>query len=274
MGFKLISWNVHGLPWPITQNLTLRMQAIAERIEAEEPDVVAFQEAWPGSLGSLEAGLPSYTLHYSPTTFGNASGGLVILLRNGGALRADATSLQFRSFSRYGALHRFWEADGLAGKGALFLPLEAGDGTRIWIVNTHLQARYGSRDYRVVRRAQLRELAAWLDSLGSEDPVVIAGDFNTPARIDPAYAELAAIGVDHAWLLHESGTKTTNYPIHSTAGWIDYVLMRSGRFESCGDVRLIENERADVPYSDHSGLVADIVLGPRDLESTEASQEQ
>jgi endonuclease/exonuclease/phosphatase family metal-dependent hydrolase len=260
MKITLLTWNVHGLPYPFTQNRAARLKRIAERIESEQPDVALLQEAWPGSIGPLTDGLANYSTLYAPTSLGSAAGGLVVLVRRSGRFRADEPALRFRPYTTYAPLYRFWEADGLAGKGAVFLPLVRADGQRIWIVNTHLQARYGSRDYRVIRRAQLRELRRWIDALGEKEPVLVAGDFNTPARIDPAYAELQSIGIDHAWLLHESGTRTTNYPLHSTAGWIDYVLLRGGPFESRGGVRLIENERIDHPYSDHSAIVADIEL--------------
>jgi endonuclease/exonuclease/phosphatase family metal-dependent hydrolase len=236
------------------------MKRIAERIEAEKPDVVALQEAWPGSMAILESGLPSYSLHYTRTMFGNAAGGLVLLVRRDGRFRAEEASLRFRSFSESGPFYRIWEADGLAGKGAVFLSIVREDGTRLWIVTTHLQARYGPRDYRRVRRAQLRELKSWIDSLGGQEPVVLAGDLNTPARIDPVYDELESIGVDHAWHLHENGTTTKPHPPHSTAGWIDYVLLRPHPYESRGTASLIRNERRDHPYSDHNALVLDLEL--------------
>jgi endonuclease/exonuclease/phosphatase family metal-dependent hydrolase len=258
----VLSWNVHGLPYPLTNNRDLRMKRIAERIEAERPDVVALQESWPGSVGPLEAALRSYSMHYAPTSFGNASGGLIFLVRREGAFRADGPSLRFHPYSRYAPWYRIWEADGLAGKGALFLPVVREDGTRVWIVNTHLQARYGTRDYRVVRRAQLRELRSWIDSLGDTQPVVIAGDLNTSARIDVVYDELDSIGIDHAFLLHESSTTTKTYPPGSTKGWIDYVLVRPHPFTSRGNITLIKNERKDYPYSDHNGLMLDLELLP------------
>ena len=238
------------------------MKNIAERIEVEQADVVALQEAWPGSIGPLVSGLRSYSIHYARTTFGNAAGGLVLLVRRDGAFRAEDDSLRFRRFSVSAPWFRIWEADGLAGKGALLLPVVREDGTRLWIVTTHLQARYGPRDYRRVRRAQLRELASWMDALGGDEPVVLAGDLNTPARIDPVYDELESLGVDHAWLLHENGTTTKYHPPHSTRGWIDYVLVRSFPFESRGKASLIRNERRDKPYSDHNALVIDIELFP------------
>jgi endonuclease/exonuclease/phosphatase family metal-dependent hydrolase len=248
------------LPFPFSENRTGRLKNIAERIEAGKPDVVALQEAWPGSIGPLSSGLRSYSLHYAPTTFGNAAGGLVLLVRRDGAFRAEEASLRFREFSDSAPFYRIWEADGVAGKGALFLPVVREDGTRLWLVTTHLQARYGPRDYRRIRRAQMRELKSWIESLGGREPVLIAGDLNTPARIDPVYDELESIGVDHAWLLHENGTTTKAHPPNSTRGWIDYVLVRSHPFVSRGTASLIRNERRDHPYSDHNALVIDIEL--------------
>jgi endonuclease/exonuclease/phosphatase family metal-dependent hydrolase len=174
----------------------------------------------------------------------------------------DETSLRFRAFSRHGPRHRVWEADGIAGKGALFVALEhASTGERLWVAGTHLQSRYQASDYAPVRLWQVRELGRWLRELAGT--ALIAGDFNTPATEQRVYDAIAELGIDLTEDERRRSGGVTNYPVHSTAAWIDYILLRTGdaRLED-SSLHLIENERIDHPYSDHSALVAAVELNP------------
>jgi endonuclease/exonuclease/phosphatase family metal-dependent hydrolase len=259
MTIRLLSWNVHGLPYPVTRNRAHRMQRIGERIAAEKADVAVLQEVWPGALTPLVSAAAGYSAHFVPTFFGSPSGGLVVLVRDGAGWSVDAGSLRFRAYSRWGARRKVWEGDGIAGKGALFVALDDASGRRLWIAATHLQSRYGSSDYANVRLWQVRELGRWLGELA--DPVLVAGDFNTPATEAQGYQAISALGIDLTQDVRHRTGAVTNYPLHSTAAWIDFVLLRPGnaRLER-SSLRLIENERIDHPYSDHSALVADVDL--------------
>jgi endonuclease/exonuclease/phosphatase family metal-dependent hydrolase len=261
---RILSWNVHGLPWPITSDRALRMQRIGERMVAEKPDVAVIQEAWPGTITPLLAAAPGYSAHYVESGLGSPAGGLAIFVRHGADWSLDETSLRFRAFTSYAPWHRLWEGDAIAGKGALFAALvHRTSQKRLWIAATHLQARYGLLHYVDVRLAQLRELGTWLRDF--EESVVIAGDFNTPSGEEAVYPALAALGIDISVRERERTGVGTKVPTTawSLPAWIDYVLVRPGSMRyRRSKVRLIQNERMDVPYSDHSALVADITFGP------------
>lgn len=261
MKIRLLSWNVHGLPAPITRHRALRLRRIAAQVDVHQPDVVALQEAWAGSLAIVAQALPAWTPFFHRTRAGGAAGGLLLLLPKRGNWTADASTLRFRRYSHYAPRHRVWEADGLAGKGALFLGLahRSGHG-HLWLVNTHLQSRYRANPYEQVRHAQLHELTRWVHEHGTTTPMLLCGDFNTPAEGDPLHEHIAALGDDLTRAERDRrGGGATNFPLQAEAGWIDYVIARAAAGGGAGgDVRLIENTAADDPYSDHSGLLADV----------------
>lgn len=258
MHLRILSWNVHGLPWPVTRHRPLRMRRIGERIAAERVDIALVQEVWAGAVRPLREAARGYRALFVPTVLGSATGGLVALVREGSGFAVDP--LRFRRFARHAPKRRLREGDALAGKGALFLTLtHAASARRILVVNTHLQARYRPNDYAWIRLAQARELGEWL--AGEEGPVLVAGDFNTPARESLIYDNIASLGVDLTAEERNRSGAVTNYPVHSDAAWIDYVLLRPGAAAwSASPLRLIENERIDHPYSDHSALVVDVEL--------------
>ncbi len=262
---KTMTWNVHGLPAQASKHRRERLRRIADEVTSERADLVAFQEAWVGSVRVLADALPGYVACFDPQRSGSSAGGLLTMVSRDGAWKPAATAPRFRSFSSSAPAWKFWQADGLAGKGALLVPLERrSDGAPLWLVNTHLQARYRSDSYRDVRVAQLRELGAWVHELGVAAPIVLAGDFNTPPQESDVYRELATLGIDVSRKAHSKPGAVTNYPGHSSAGWIDYVLVRapSGQEVSCA-TRLILNRTVDDPYSDHHGLVAELSIGRR-----------
>jgi endonuclease/exonuclease/phosphatase family metal-dependent hydrolase len=262
MRIRVLSWNVHGLPYPITADRPQRMARIAERIAAEAPHVVVLQEVWPGALTTLEPLLPDYGAFYQETSIGSPAGGIVVFVRRDARWTVEATAVEFRAFSCCGPWYRLWEGDGIAGKGALFVPLQHSSGRMLHVVGTHLQSRYGASDYADVRRAQIEQIRQWVADAGGT--AIVAGDFNTPATDESMYASIAAIGIDLTAAERAKAAKpVTNFPIHSDAGWIDYVLLRPGDMRlGTSSLRLIENESIDDPYSDHSGLVADVALEP------------
>ncbi len=263
MKIRLLSWNVHGLPAPITRHRAQRLRRIAAQVDAQRPDVVALQEAWAGSLAILATALPAWTPLFHRTRAGGAAGGLLVLVPKRGDWDADPATLRFRRYSHSAPRHRVWEADGLAGKGALFVRLaHRAQQRHLWLANTHLQSRYRANAYEQIRHAQLHELTRWVHEHGVATPMLLCGDFNTPADDDPLYEHIAALGSDLTRPERERRAGgATNFPLQAEAGWIDYVIARPAAGGSAnGDVRLIENTAADDPYSDHSALVADVEL--------------
>ena len=257
---KVLSWNVHGLPAPFSSDRRGRLQRIAAQVAAEAPDIVAFQEAWIDCPQRLAGHLPGYAAQFLPLWRGAARGGLMILVRESSAWQA-AGSPAFRAFTASGPPWRVWQGDGLAGKGALFVELSARDsGGGLVFVGAHLQARYRGASYGEVRLAQIRELSDWLRQLGSTG-AIIAGDFNTPPEETEVFGELAALGIDVTRPARLQPGAVTNYPVHSHAGWIDYVFLRAQPDAVVeATARRILNRAIDDPFSDHHGVIAEIVL--------------
>jgi endonuclease/exonuclease/phosphatase family metal-dependent hydrolase len=252
--FRIVSWNIHGLPAPFSKRRATRMQNLAREIGNAAPQLAMLQEAWGSSLRLLSAELPAWRVLAIASRQTGAAGGLAMLLPRDDGWKATAPPC-FRRFSAQAPRWKLWQGDGAAGKGALFVTLADEDGERLTVVTTHLQSRYPGQDYAAIRVAQLRELAAWLRN---ETSLLLAGDFNTPSG-DPEYHEhIAPLGFDAtAGARTADPSAVTNYATRSSAAWIDFVLLRAPGAVSAV-TRLIRNRDVDDPYSDHHGVVTDV----------------
>ena len=155
-----------------------------------------------------------------------------------------------------------WEGDGLGGKGILTVELERGE-QRICAVNTHLQSQYPGIDYAEVRKAQLVELREIVSHFHASLPAIVAGDFNTDSR-ESLYSLVAALGTDLTAEARELRNRGTYADSHDERPeWIDYIVAsNSHAWTVSANLELVENQRADVPYSDHSGLFCTLRLAP------------
>jgi endonuclease/exonuclease/phosphatase family metal-dependent hydrolase len=257
---SVLSWNVHGLPEPFSKDRKARLARVAAAVATERPDIAVFQEAWIDGARRLARALPGYEPCFVAWRGDWVRSGLMMAVRRDGQWNVDASGIHFREFTARGPLWKVWQADGLARKGALFVPLRQG-ATRLWMVDVHLQARYPGEPYTELRLLQLRELQQWIEDLGRAIPVVTAGDFNTPADEEEVYREIARLGADCCIPSHQGERDVTNYPVHSSAAWIDYVLARPAAGGSAsGSTRLLRNRGVDDPYSDHHGLVVQVIV--------------
>jgi endonuclease/exonuclease/phosphatase family metal-dependent hydrolase len=255
----VMSMNVHGLPWPITRDPKARMAAIAGEIERRKPtpDLVFLQEVWSSSM------LDGITSHlnspYKPLFASGGvgpKGGLVILLRE-----ADGWTVShdpdFQAYRSSAPAWKFWQGDGLAGKGLFTVELDGPD-RQIVVVDTHLQSQYPGDDYKDIRLDQLAALRETVGRLNSL-PVLIAGDFNTDSKESDAYAAITAIGVDLTKRYRDEHKRGTIFD--PPTQWIDYILAAyKGEWQPDPRIELIENSEADIPFSDHQGLFATLVL--------------
>jgi len=252
----LLSWNVHALPH---FRARARLGRVVDKIAELQPDVVCLQEVWAGHhADKLRCGLAGAYAALAMTHVRNwPRGGLVILIRRASGFRADPPT--FVPYTAHASRRRVWEGDGVSGKGVLSVRLHR-DGEALSIVNTHLQAQYhrNGRRYSGVRRAQLTQLALRLEQLGANEAVLVAGDLNT-SPTESLYAQhVVALGRD----LTEPARRQVGGGTHldryvSTPSWIDYVLARG--LVAQANVGRIENTAPDVPYSDHHGLIVEIV---------------
>jgi len=255
----LLSWNLHGLPWPLTKDLTGRISRATAKIRELAPEVVLLQEAWRvAETGQIIRALqPEWTPYFAQRRNNRARGGLLVLA-NANAGWELRRPTEFHPFSASAPAWRFWEGDGLSGKGALVLDFARGD-NRFIIVNTHMQSPYPGIDYADIRRSQLTQLHTIMSGLDRTVPRVLAGDLNTDAR-EPLYSAIAALGTDLTVETREKSDCGTIFDWRDgRQEWIDYVLASGpDHVRALGDTTLIRNDGRDNPFSDHNGLFATI----------------
>jgi endonuclease/exonuclease/phosphatase family metal-dependent hydrolase len=256
------------------------MRAIASRLAELAPEVVALQEVWTGEArailldGARRAGL-DHAWHPRAAIGGS---GMLLLSRH------PIESARFERFCLPWVPPRVDHPDYYGGKGVLTARLATPDGP-VAVVATHLHAPYRSdvpHQYRAYRVGQIVELAAALRGL--DVPAVVLGDFNF-RDTDPEYRILSALaGVRDAAAEIGQPVPTVHRGnayrgAHATEKRIDYVFLRDGggRGLEPRAVRRVFDDAWEIDgrpasYSDHAGLLADLVLngspsapGPADL---------
>jgi endonuclease/exonuclease/phosphatase family metal-dependent hydrolase len=258
---SVLSWNLHAMAWPLSKDPAGRMDRVSAKMRELSPDVALFQEVWIGSA------VDRLTLALQPDwipicikrrSFG-PKGGLLTFVRAAAGWRVR-TAPEFHPFAASAPAWRVWEGDGLGGKGVLTVELERGE-QRVCAVNTHLQAKYRGIDYAEVRQAQLIELREVVSHSRPSLPAIVAGDLNTDSR-EPLYSLVAGLGADLTAEAREQDNRgTTTDPLDGRPEWIDYIVAaNSHAWTVLANLELIANQRADVPYSDHSGLFCSLSL--------------
>jgi Endonuclease/Exonuclease/phosphatase family len=264
INLKVLSWNLHGLAWPLSKDPGGRMDRVSAKMRQLSPQLALLQEVWLGSqVDRLTASLQPDWIPVCVKRRGRGpSGGLLAFVSAASGWRVRSAP-EFHAFAASAPIWRIWEGDGLGGKGVLTFELERGE-QRICAVNTHLQSQHSEIGYAEVREAQLIELSDVVSHLDASRPAIVAGDFNTDAR-EPLYSQVAALGTDltaEARALCNRGT--TANPRDERPEWIDYIVAaNSHEWTVFANLELIENQRADVPYSDHSGLFCTLSLARR-----------
>lgn len=182
---SVLTYNVKGLPWPVAAGRRDALLAIGDELAAlrakgRQPDVVLIQEGFRGEMAALlkRSGYRHWAQGPQRGWRNLAGGGLYVL---SDLPIEDAVSQAFRACAGY---------DCLAAKGVMLVTLRLDDGSRLAVVNTHLNARRRSgAPPEQAHRAHLRqqdELRAFLDRHRPNDAaVVLGGDFNVknaPAR--------------------------------------------------------------------------------------------
>jgi endonuclease/exonuclease/phosphatase family metal-dependent hydrolase len=240
------------------------MDRVAAKVRDLVPDIVLLQEVWLRShLDRLVAAVrPNWTPIFVPRR-GRPSGGLLTLVNSSAGWHAHSAPA-FQAFAASAPVWKIWEGDGLGGKGALAVELDH-DGLHICAVNAHLQSQYSGSSYAEIREAQLIELGKVVAQFHPELPAIVAGDFNTDAH-EPLYSLVAALGVDLTLRAREQGNPgTTANPREVGPEWIDYIVAANSQaWDVSANLELIANQRADFPYSDHSGLLCTLTLTPRE----------
>ena len=262
---RLLSWNVHGIPG---KHVASRFERIAEVIRDQAPDVVVLQEVWLAchQRRMADALAREYEPVFQPRggPIWGPKGGLMTFVRRGGPWHPGGTAPSFQPYDAHATgITRLFEGDGVSRKGALRVALD-GDHGSLCIVATHLQSQYpefgANHLYVPERSAQIRQLADIAAGCGKRATLVV-GDFNTSQTETELYDRMKQLGADltepgRAECDHGCGSHFTDD--HTKWEWIDYIFSPTPGVHA--DVARIVNEREDVPYSDHDGLLARVVF--------------
>ncbi len=265
MKLRVLTLNVWGLSWPIGRDLLERVRAIGRELERLDLDITALQEVWSEAARNelIEAGRRAGLTHawHDPNT--DTGGGLLVLSR------LPIAAARFHRFTLRGIAEHVHHADYYGGKGFATITLETPLGA-VHIVNTHLQAAYGSREadrYVGHRTGQVVELAAHLREL--RDPVIVAGDFNFEDSFEEHRILTGLSGVEDvaaALNRREATVLTTNSyrrGREERESRIDYFFSQSGEERSLRPVGIERVLDSSVTidgrpgnFSDHAGLLA------------------
>ena len=275
----VVSWNLHGPP--SVGPMGRRIERVARLLLSREPgpDLILLQEVWferdakhieKALLGKYERIRDSDVVTSNRGwVFGFRKGGLLAFLNGRSRWKVPDTSL-FKEYAAHAPKWRFWQGDGLSGKGIQRFDLQQ-PGYRVVVLNTHLQSPYlKEKDlferedlYPEVRGKQIDELAAYTSKEDAGVTVLVAGDFNTTASETELYAKIKNAWADLTAAYREEWKCGT---ILDKKGprkeWIDYVLSRTppGTKVRVEQIQLIKNTSVDCPYSDHHGLEVQLSL--------------
>jgi endonuclease/exonuclease/phosphatase family metal-dependent hydrolase len=258
---KVLSWNLHGLAWPLSKDPGGRMDRVSSKVRELRPDLILLQEVWLSSLvDRLSRALqPDWIPICIKRRRGGPKGGL-LAFASASEGWLPCSPPQFHAFVASAPVWKIWEGDGIGGKGILAVELERGE-QRIFAFNTHLQSQYSGSSYAEVREAQLIEVCEFVSNSHASLPAIVAGDFNTDSR-ESLYSYVTALGTDLTLDARRPGHRgTTANPRDGRPEWIDYIVAANSQaWTISADLELIANQSADVPYSDHSGLFCTLRL--------------
>ncbi|CAN5242937.1 hypothetical protein BH10PSE12_BH10PSE12_04110 [soil metagenome] len=300
---SVMTYNIHGLPWPVAWGRPADLAHIADRLRAlrqagRNPHVVVLQEAFTQEAQSIgqAAGYRYVVTGPSAAMAGNA------VASGGGDLARDASWLKGEGIGKYVgsglqilsdypitsvrrmAFPAFACAgyDCLANKGALLASIKLPDSPEpVDIVTTHLNSRRASKvsddRSREAYRMQLSSLSYFIRK--AHDParaLIVAGDFN----VGKATARRIALLLDArtGWV----SSKTMMHDAYGSAAQAGLPLSgdaafsrrraRDWQFYASGATTGVDLTGIDVPFghaadgsmlSDHIGYIANFRLSRR-----------
>jgi endonuclease/exonuclease/phosphatase family metal-dependent hydrolase len=264
---RLVSWNVHALPFDATRHQ--RLDNVAGEIARRSPDLVLLQEVWlEADAARLSCRLAAlYERVRDAETvlrpFGYRRGGLLAFVRRSSAWQLHGEA-SFEQYTAAAPWYRLEELDGIAGKG--FQGFTVSDGIRrVAVVNTHLQAQYPARGnpYEAERLQQIRQLVAQAGKDHGAEALLVAGDFNVREEENAHYRTLTGTLEDvTADYRRACGCGTFVDRSGSESWWIDYVFARRADGGAvAAHFERIRNRGRDDPFSDHHGLNVALQLG-------------
>lgn len=297
-GIEILTYNVHGLPWPIVDPRSSQLRAIGRRLaelhrEGRAPQVAVIQEAFtvdakaladtagyryavigPGITGSPAPILPfaeeRSLLRGARWSRGEDMGkwegsGLMLL--------SDYPVVRVRRFSF--ASDACAGFDCLAAKGALLATLQLPGGGRFEVATAHLNSRRASgvddgRSDRawLIEAAELRDFIA--QGRDPAVPLVLAGDFNVgrvPARqrgIETLVEQLDRDAADGLRSLASNGNLRAPDAVTALRRAKDWEISLAGQSQALSPATVSVPFGSDggAPLSDHFGYAIGYRLTP------------
>ncbi|TDU63157.1 endonuclease/exonuclease/phosphatase family metal-dependent hydrolase [Prosthecobacter fusiformis] len=242
---RVVTWNVWGLLW-LTPHRAERLQRVAKEVAALKPDIVAFQEAFvKADREQLITALRGVGLDHSRYF----QSGLV----GSGLLLVSRFPMESEGFIRYtsnGYPHALTHGDWWAGKGLSLSIVSLPDGTRLYLANTHLHARYKGNRYHTTQLAQSGQLLPWVKRVHTTGwPALWIGDWNTPATSD-VLVPLVEAG---SWHLLNTEKSRIDHLFGSGPSW-EWQVIAQGKLKGHLEAA------PEVPWSDHEACWVDVEL--------------
>lgn len=171
---KVVTFNIQDLPF-VSEHRAERMKAIFAKLLVLDPDVVGFQEAFLERDRDMLLGELLNTRLVNTQYFGSGRVGSGLLIASAWPIR-EAWFHQYRASAPW---YKLWEGDFWAGKGVAVARIALENGDFFDFFNTHAQAGYGNPAYKLVREAQMREMADFVQKAHvSSIPAIVVGDLN------------------------------------------------------------------------------------------------
>lgn len=296
---SVMSYNVHGLPWPLASDRPAAMVAIAARLRAmriahTQPGVVALQEAFGDDAKAIGRAAGYRYMAVGPGVAAPASFATSTsdrkFLAEGSFLKGEGLGKRVDSglviFSDYPivAVRRIVYPvcagyDCLANKGALAATIIAPGGRTVTVLDTHLNSGNSSGVGKPRRRyahgrqiVQVAAFAAAIEAAG--EPLLLAGDFNVghdPVRRRNFSAWLnsregapgvAAIAcrIDPSCTL--AATPSLAESLRRAKDWLLYRASASVRIRPTAITAPFGRDRDGAMLSDHIGIAASYLIEP------------
>jgi endonuclease/exonuclease/phosphatase family metal-dependent hydrolase len=168
---RLISFNIQHRRGEDPEHLSTRMQACADFLHAQEPDLFCCQEVTPQAYQILTQKLQAHTAHYLPRAENQPSAeGVPLWITNPSYTPIDSGHFWFSTSPEASSLS--WRA--AHPRICSWIKIRIPEKPPLWLFNLHLDHRS-----RRARRESLHLLQHQIRSVTSPgDAVLVCGDFN------------------------------------------------------------------------------------------------
>ncbi|XP_066602225.1 putative neutral sphingomyelinase [Prorops nasuta] len=182
VSLKVLTLNCWGIPY-VSKNRRARMTAIAEKLLADDYDVVCLQEVWSYNDFKMMKATVLECLPHSHYFYSGVAGSGVCILS-----KYAIEDVIFHKWPLNGYVHKIHHGDWFGGKGVGLCKISI-NGIKINVYIAHLHAEYSREndEYTAHRILQAFDTAQFIRmTSGGADVIILGGDLNTEPQ-DLAY---------------------------------------------------------------------------------------